>query len=144
MFAFSLYCNFEEVYSNGETQQGILLMKKNNARYEYFDTNLFTIIYVNEKIFIVDNKDRSQVQLVENNNLLNYIMEIYNDYPNISDSYTKRDFQIKVEKGSKNFIKRLMVQSTKLNMSIFFINCESTILDNQLFNFNPFLEYVPN
>ena len=37
-------CNFEEVYGNGDTQQGIFLLKNQNLRYEYYDNDLFTII----------------------------------------------------------------------------------------------------
>lgn len=144
VLAFNFYCNFEEVYSNGDTQQGAILIKKNKSRYEYFDQNLYTIIYANEKIFVIENQDRKKVQLVQNNNLLNYIIEIYNDYPNIDDTYLKNDFEIKVEKSSKNFIKRLIIKSKNLNMSIFFVNCKSTDLNDKLFNFKPFLEYVPS
>ena len=41
----SLYCEFEEVYQNGDYQQGLLLMKDGNLRYEYFDENLYTILF---------------------------------------------------------------------------------------------------
>ena len=38
-------CNFEEVYTSGEIQNGVLLYK-NKMRYEYYD-HLYTLIYKN-------------------------------------------------------------------------------------------------
>ena len=40
LFAIEVKCNFEEVYQNGETQQGIFLIKKDKLRY-----NTVTKIY---------------------------------------------------------------------------------------------------
>ena len=34
-FAVEVSCKFEEVYGNGDTQQGIFLLKNQNLRYEY-------------------------------------------------------------------------------------------------------------
>ena len=49
--AFSLKCYFEEVHQNGDLNQGIFFLKNDELRYEYFDENLFTILYVNKKNF---------------------------------------------------------------------------------------------
>ena len=50
-FALEVSCNFEEVYGSGDTQQGILLLKDQKLRYQYFDKDLFTIIARDENFF---------------------------------------------------------------------------------------------
>ena len=46
----SLYCEFEEVYQNGDFHQGFLLLKDDNLRYEYFDQSLYTILFLNQRL----------------------------------------------------------------------------------------------
>ncbi len=143
--ALEITCNFEEAYSNGDIQQGLLLIKKDKLRYEYSDENLYTLLYVNQKVFLINNTNTSQTQLIENhNNLLPSILEIYDDFPNFKEVYIKNNYEIKIEKGSNKFIKRLIVKSKKLNVSVYFINCKEALLEDKLFNFNPFYQYVPN
>ena len=43
--ALELYCDFEEVYLDGTTQQGFFLIKDDKMRYEYLDEKLFIIYY---------------------------------------------------------------------------------------------------
>ena len=50
LFSIELACNFEEVYQNGEIQQGIILIKDDKLRYQYNSKNLYTIIR-NQEIF---------------------------------------------------------------------------------------------
>lgn len=143
--ALEIACNFEEAYSNGDIQQGLLLIKKDKLRYEYSDQNLFTLLYVNQKIFLINNADPSQTQLLEkHNNILPSILQIYDDYPDFKETYLKNNHEIRIEKGTNKFIKRLIVKSKKLNVSVYFINCKEASLEDKLFNFNPFYQYVPN
>lgn len=138
-------CDFEEVYVNGELQQGILLVKNDKLRYQYFNKDLYTLLYVNQKIFLVNNLDTKKVQYLENqNNILPSILEIFDEYPNFKKKYMKNGYEIKIEKGDGKFIKRLVVKSNKLNLSIFFINCREVSLRDKYFNFNPFYQYVSN
>ena len=51
VFAKGVDCLFEEVYTSGEIQQGVLLLDEDKLRYEYFDKKLFTILFVNNKFF---------------------------------------------------------------------------------------------
>lgn len=138
-------CDFEEVYVNGELQQGILLVKNDKLRYQYFNKDLYTLLYVNQKIFLVNNLDTKKVQYLENqNNILPSILEIFDEYPNFKKKYMKNGYEIKIEKGDGKFIKRLVIKSNKLNLSIFFINCREVSLRDKYFNFNPFYQYVSN
>ena len=38
-YCLEVSCDFEEVYGNGEVQQGQFLYKNKKLRYEYFDKN---------------------------------------------------------------------------------------------------------
>ena len=135
-------CNFEEVYSNGEIQSGIILIKEDKLRYEYLKKELFTILFVNNKLFSIDNRDRKKAHMIEDhNNLINDIMKIYADFPNIKKSYLKNGKVFDIEISKENFIKRLAIKSNSLNLSIYFFDCSSSNIENKYFNFNPFFEH---
>ena len=145
LFAIEINCAFEEVYTNGETQQGFVMIQHDKIRYEYNSQKLYTLLYVNEKLFMVQNQDRRKRQVIENhNNLIPFILEIYEDYPSFEHSYKKNNNEILIEKGTDDFIKRLAVKSNELNISIFFKNCQKNDIYPKYFEFNPFIEYVPN
>ena len=142
--AFSIKCNFEEVHQNGDLNQGIFFLKNDELRYEYFDKNLYTILYANKKLFVLDNKDR-KVQLIENRDpIIVSLLEIYKDFPNIQNSYHKNDSKLIIEKNSSNFIKRIGVLNNEMNLTIYFFDCVEIELNEGLFDFNPFIEYVSN
>ena len=44
IYALEFSCLFEEVYQDGQVQQGTFIIK-NKTRYQYEDKNLYTIIY---------------------------------------------------------------------------------------------------
>ena len=136
-------CKFEEVYIDGYTQQGLVLIKKDNLRYEYFDKNLFTIIHKNGDTSISKNNNRKEVSSVEEeNNLINHIIRITKDHPFFEKDYQINDFKIIVENSSKNeFIKRLAIVSDNLNLSIYFHNCRSLEILDLYFQHNPYFEY---
>ena len=48
-------CEFEEVYQNGETHQGFFLLNNDQIRYEYYNDNLYTLLYLNEKMYVANN-----------------------------------------------------------------------------------------
>ena len=52
-YALEVTCNFEEVYTDSGVQQGIFLLKDQNLRYEYYDSDLFTIIVRNGNFFLI-------------------------------------------------------------------------------------------
>ena len=59
-------CQFEEVYQNGDIQQGIILIKDNDVRYQYNDVELYTIIVKGENFILIDNKYKNLQTLNEN------------------------------------------------------------------------------
>lgn len=141
----SLYCEFEEVYQNGDYQQGLLLMKDGNLRYEYFDENLYTILFLNQKLIIVENLDKSRWQYVENHDqIIPFLIDIYKDFPNIEKQFKKSNYNFLVESNQNNFIKRVKITSPKLNMNIYLNQCDNRDIEKKYLNFNPLISYVSN
>lgn len=142
-YALSIRCDFEEVYKNGETQQGFFLLKDQDLRYEYFNKSLYTVFYLNNRLFVSENMNRTKTQMIENRNtVLPNIMKIYDDYPDIKDKYFTNGYEIKVEHNNNEFIKRISISSIDLNLSIYFLNCQKRDLDDEYFDFNPVIDYV--
>ena len=141
-YADQLFCNFEEVYSNGDVQLGTLLLKDSKVRYEYLNDNLYTIIYKSPNYFIIHNHDKSIVQkLSQDNNIFSSMVKVLTEYPNIQESYIFDNLKIKIEKSSNNFIKRVAIQSNELNLSINLVNCSYLELDDKYFNHFNLIEY---
>ncbi len=142
VYAKGIDCLFEEVYPSGEIQQGVLLLDNDKLRYEYFDNKLFTILFVNNKLFLINNEDRSQVQIIDDqNNPVPQLIKIYKDFPDIKNNYSFNGKKFLIEKNNNNFVKRIGINSPKLNLSIYFNQCKISNLNGNLFNFNPFIEY---
>lgn len=58
--AFNFQCYFEEVYSDGNFQNGFMMIQKDKLRYEYSDEKLFTVLFVNDKLFYIENSNRKK------------------------------------------------------------------------------------
>ena len=133
-FAVEVSCNFEEVYGNGDTQQGILLLKNQNLRYEYYDNELFTIIARDEHFFLIHRAHKNNVQkITENTILLETFINISSDYPNIKKNYIIEDIKIMIEKSADKFIKRISVNSDSVNVSINLVDCNFNNIDRKYF-----------
>lgn len=133
-FAVEVSCNFEEVYGNGDTQQGILLLKNQNLRYEYYDKELFTIIARDENFFLIHRAHKNNVQkITENTILLETFIDISSEYPNIKKNYIIEDIKIMIEKSVDKFIKRISVNSDSVNVSINLMDCNFNNIDRKYF-----------
>ena len=77
LFAFEVTCNFEEVYSNSEVQQGVFLIKDDMLRYQYYDQDLFTIIAKNNKYFLINNISKTVQRINEKTEALDINFEEY-------------------------------------------------------------------
>ena len=110
-FAVEVSCNFEEVYGNGDTQQGILLLKNQNLRYEYYDNELFTIIARDENFFLIHRAHKNNVQKITENTIL------LETFINSADK----------------FIKRISVNSDSVNVSINLVDCNFNNIDRKYF-----------
>lgn len=141
-FALEVSCNFEEVYGSGDTQQGILLLKDQKLRYEYFDKDLFTIIARDENFFLIHRAHKNNVQkITENTKPLEIFIDISSEYPNIDQNYKIDDMKIKIEKSANRFIKRISVNSDSVNVSINLMNCNFDNIDRKYFRIFNFEEY---
>ena len=81
-YALELFCKFEEVYQNGETQQGFFLVKDDKFRYEYNSQNLYTILHNQNIFFLIENRDTTKFLKIEKDTeVLEAILKIINDYP---------------------------------------------------------------
>ncbi len=129
----SVKCDFEEVYQDGSTQFGHLLFNDGLLRYQYQDNDLFTIIF-NKDYFVIRNDNRSIVNRLEDNEILNELKSIITKYPNINSSYSKDDIDIKIINSKEsNFLKRISINSDEVNLSIYFINCNFEHISNKFF-----------
>jgi len=141
-FALEVSCNFEEVYGSGDTQQGILLLKDQKLRYEYFDKDLFTIIARDKNFFLIHRAHKNNVQkITENTKPLEIFIDISSEYPNIDKNYKIDDMKIKIEKSTNKFIKRISVNSDSVNVSINLMNCNFDNIDRKYFRIFNFEEY---
>jgi outer membrane lipoprotein-sorting protein len=142
IFAEDIKCNFEEIYNDGSVQEGYILIKNDKLRYQYQDEKLFTIFYDGNNFYSVNNSNKSIVnKITENVEILEEIILLAKNYPNINSEYNKEEFLIKLEKSSfNNFYKRISIISQNIKLSIFFYNCSFANLDNRYFRFRSFLE----
>lgn len=136
-------CKFEEVYLDGQINNGFLLIKEDNLRYEYFAQNLYGLVLSKDELFYYDNKNLSNVKKTnQNKNLLKTVIEILNKYPNIDNSYEINNYKINIEKSSQsNFVYRLAISSQQLNMSIYFNDCKKTMISDIFFQIKPIIKY---
>ena len=142
-YSLSIKCDFEEIYQTGEIQQGFFLLKNKNLRYEYFNKNLYTILYLDNRLFVSENTNRLKTQIIENRDtVLPYIMKIYDDFPDIKKHYSINNYDINIDTNNDNFIKRIGINSNELKLSIYFINCKKKNLLDKYFDFNPIINYV--
>ncbi len=146
-FAYSdtLICDFEEVHKDSQTHIGQILISSDSLRYEYYEENLYTALFVNQKLFIIENFDNNKVQeIAQSNVLIESLLKISNDYPNIREQYKINEMLIKTEKSEKGNLKRISIVSPEYNLSVYFINCDRGPVDRVYFDFNPFVKYVRN
>ena len=147
-YSLEIQCEFEEVYSNSEVQNGFFLIKDQKLRYQYYSKDLFTIFQNNNKFYLLKNNDSSIVQkLDQNTELLKEIMIILSQYPNLKTSHTFNDKNLMINLDKEingNFYKRISIQSEKINMSIYLNDCTHVKIKNRFFNHNPYFEYKLN
>ena len=111
-------------------------------RYEYSNKNLFSIISNNNNFYLINLRNTSSVQkLNENTKLLEKLIKISLKYPNINNYYEDNGFKINIEKSQIKFIKRVSVRSNDLNMSINIFDCSFEKINNKYFNPFNFIEH---
>lgn len=138
-----LACKFEEVYSSGEIQQGLFLVKGEKFRYQYSSKNLYSIIHNQNKFFLIENRDTSVYFVLDKNtDILEIILKIIKDYPNFKSTYFFEDVIVKIElTHNKNMIKRLALLSDDINLSVYVNDCSTKALSNRYFSYSPYFDY---
>ena len=141
--ALEIKCDFEEVYSDGTVQNGFFLIKNKMLRYEYNNNDLFTLFHKKDQFFLVRNNNLKHIQkLTDNLDVAKELIKISSEYPNIELEYIKDEMVIKLERQlTNNFYKRISINSEKLNMSIYFNECEQIQIHKRYFNHNPYFEF---
>ena len=130
----SINCKFEEVYHDGSIQKGSILFHDGSLRYEYIDKNLYTLIIYNTNFFLIRNSDKNIVNKIKEDDLILSISKILKDFPEIENIYYKDDLIIGVEKSLMNdFIKRISIQNSSTNLSIYFYECSFSKLSQKYF-----------
>lgn len=141
VFALEVTCQFEEVYMDGSHQQGVFFFDNNKLRYQYNNTQLYTLVYDNFELYAVQNNNTHVYQLViDQHNIVNSLKDISNDYPNFENNYKFANQEVIVETNEKkNFIKRLVFKSEQLNLSIYFQDCKFAKINPKLFSYKNFI-----
>ena len=136
-------CDFEEVHANGTVNQGIVLLKEDKLRYEYFNKDLF-IIFVDEKeTYLFDKKKQKVKNIKKNLDAIQIIMKLADKFPNIENDFEENDVKIKIEFNKDiNFIKRISIDSKRARLSLYLNNCLlDKPINNIFFKFNPVFKY---
>lgn len=131
-------CQFEEVYQNGDIQQGIILIKDNNIRYQYNAVELYTIIVKGDNFILIDNKYQNLQTLDENIDVFKILVDALKNYPNIENQYKNENVLINIERSSGSFIKRISLVSPDVNLSLNFLSCVELNINNEYFNYFDF------
>ena len=141
--ALEIQCKFEEVYSDGSTQQGYLLIKNKKLRYEYDKRELFTIFRDSSDYFIVANYDKKNYRKIKEQNIvLSKIVQLIDEYPNLKNTYEEDSIKLLLEKSDiSGFYKRISIQSSEVNLSIFFNDCNYLSISDEFLKYNPLVEY---
>ena len=139
--AIEVMCNFEEVYKDGQVQEGILMIKDDMLRYQYAKDNLFTIISKQNNFYTVRNDSKIVQKLTENTEPLKKFIEMTLDYPDIKELYEEDNILVKVEKSENEFIKRLSIKSDELSLSVNIFNCNFDSINKKYFLHFNFVEY---
>lgn len=138
IFSLEIKCQFEEVYQNGDIQQGIILIKDNNIRYQYNAVELYTIIVKGDNFILIDNKYQNLQTLDENIDVFKILVDALKNYPNIENQYKNENVLINIERSSGSFIKRISLVSPDVNLSLNFLSCVELNINNEYFNYFDF------
>jgi hypothetical protein len=138
IFSIEMKCQFEEVYQNGDIQQGIILIKDNDVRYQYNDVELYTIIVKGENFILIDNKYQNLQTLNENIDIFKILVDALKNYPNIENQYKNENALVNIERSSSSFIKRISLISKDVNLSLNFMDCVELNINNEYFNYFDF------
>ena len=104
---------------------------------------MYTIIHKENLFFYVENRDKTKFfKITENTDVLEIILKIIDDMPEIKNEYYLKDSIIKVEySNQKKIIKRIIILSDQHNMSVYLKECKEVPLKDIYFSWSPFWDY---
>ena len=138
IYSLELECYFEEVYQDGSSQQGIFLLKGENLRYQYFDKELYTIINNSDGLHLVNNSTRLPQPLQVNYEIIDFLIEQSNLFPNNLENYSSVNFNAEIIKSKNNiFIKNIIIKKENINLNIHFFDCKNKTNNSFMFHHNP-------
>ena len=142
VFSKDINCRFEEVYSNGQTQEGIILVRKNKIRYEYDDERLFTIFFNNNWSVLQNNSlnfiANDQLDLI----LMEKLRDIFKQFPNTQSPIYFEEYFISFDfDNNKEFYSNIVIKSNSLNMRIYFYDCKFDPINIIYFNSKPYFKF---
>ena len=111
-------------------------------RYQYYDQDLFTIITKRDNYFLIKNNTKTVQKIEKNTEILEVLMQIISDFPDVEDVYRHNNSIIKIENSSDEFIKRVSVKSQEVNLSINVLNCKFNKIEKKYFRHFNFEEYA--
>ena len=143
LYSLELKCAFEEVYSDGSVQNGFFLIKDKKLRYEYNSDDLFTIFHNDDRFFLVKNNNKEIISNInENTEIIEELLRIADNFPNVEEEYMSENLNIKLEKNAQgNFFKRISILSSEIQMSIYLNDCQNSKIKSRFFVHNTFFDY---
>ena len=140
--ALELHCKFEEVYQDNQQQNGLILIKNDHLRYQYYDSKLYTIIKNKYGSFLIPNYQKEKFQKINNNKIIDSLIKIYDDYPYIKNKYMINGMSLKIDKSLDTyFLKRIAIISEDRNLSIYFFDCEKININKKFFQVSPLFDF---
>ena len=70
--ALELHCKFEEVYQDNQQQNGLILIKNDHLRYQYYDIKLYTIIKNKYGSFLIPNYQKEKFQKINRSKIIKF------------------------------------------------------------------------
>ena len=69
----------------------------------------------------------------ENTEIIEELLNIANNFPNVKEEYTSANLNIRLEKNAQgNFFKRISILSSEIKMSIYLNNCKNSKIKSRL------------
>lgn len=122
-------------------QFGKVWYQNKNLRYQYSNKNLFTIIKNKQGTFIINNNNLV-FREYEDSNFIAELNNIIAKKPYVDGVYYNKEakFVIERQNDDRELIKRISINSSQLNLSIYFKDCIKSKVDDRYFKHSPFFK----
>ena len=91
---------------------------------------------------MIENIDTTKYfKIDKDTEVLESMLTIINDYPDFKKNYYLINASLRVELNRDDFIKRIVLLSDKVNLSVYINDCEFSSIENIYFSYSPFFKY---